>query len=303
MQRLDEKFGAVLIPLVTPFDDEGAINYKALTALVEYLIGHDYLDSLVVCGTTGEFYALSFAERVEILRVIKETVGNRVPLIAGTGSAYTIETIKLTQEAERLGYDCAMVVAPYYQKATQEGLYQHFKAVAASTSLPIMLYNIPLFTGVNLEPETVGRLCAIQNIMALKEEAGLNPTQMTHYRFVMPKDRVIYCGDDTMVLQTLPQGSSGVVSGGSHIVGDLMKKMIAAYRRGDVTGASELYFKLMPFFKALNQNGRINPIPILKAAITIATGIDVGPTRLPNMPATDEEKEVVASILRRLGRL
>lgn len=303
MSSLGDILGEVLLPLVTPFDSSGKLNLKATEKLINYLIDKNYMDSLIVTGTTGEFYALTFDERIQMLKAVKEIVNGRVPIIAGTGSAYTLETIELTKRAEDFGYDCVMVVSPYYQKATQEGLYQHFRAAAESTRLPVMLYNIPLFTGVNIEAETLARLVEIPNIKAIKEEAGINPIQTTAFKTVSPEDFCIYCGDDTMVLQTLPQGAIGTVSGGSHIVGDLMKRMIHVYKNGKVDEASEIYFKMMPFFKALNQNGRVNPIPLLKDAVTLSTGIDVGKPRLPSLGATPAELLLLKSTLESLRRL
>jgi 4-hydroxy-tetrahydrodipicolinate synthase len=300
---LDGKLGRVLVPLITPFDEREEINFTVLAKLVDFVLEHRYADSLIVSGTTGEFYALTAEERVRLFRMVKEIVAGRVPLVAGTGAASTREAVALTQEATRLGYDCVMVVSPYYQKVTQEGLYRHFKAIAEATSLPVMLYNIPLFAGVNIEVDTFARLVRISNIKAIKEEAGINPTQMTDFALAAPSDFSLYCGDDTMVLQTFPQGAVGVVSGGSHVVGDLMGSMIVEQIKGNVTKASELYFKMMPFFRALNQNGRVNPIPLLKDAIRLHTGLDVGKPRMPSIGATPQEEAKLRDVLRALGKL
>jgi 4-hydroxy-tetrahydrodipicolinate synthase len=163
-----------------------------------------------------------------------------------------------------------------------------------------LLYNIPLFTGVNIDPDTFVRLTSLPNVKGIKEEAGIAPTQATRFAMLAPSDFDIYCGDDTMVLQVLPQRGVGVVSGGAQIVGGHMQKMIAAYFNGDNRTASEIYFKMAPFFEALNQNGRINPIPILRGAIEMATGIPVGPPRSPLAPATKEELAVVRKTLQSL---
>lgn len=303
MAALYKKLGRVIVPLVTPFDEHEQINLPALRQLVEFVLARGYADSLIVSGTTGEFYALTMEERFTLFRTVKETVAGRVPLTAGTGAASTRETIALTREAEKVGFDCVMVVNPYYQKATQEGLYRHYKAVAEATSLPIMLYNIPLFTGVNIEAETFARLMEIPNIRAIKEEAGINPTQMTAFAMAAAPDFSLYCGDDTMVLQTFPQGAIGVVTGGGHIVGDLMGAMIAEQLNGSVVKASELYFKMMPLFSALCQNGRVNPIPLLKDAIRLHTGISVGKPRLPSLGATPAEEVKLKEVLAVLGKL
>jgi len=304
MQLLLEKLGRVLLPLLTPFDDQDQVNTQALTDLVDFVIERDYVDSLIVTGTTGEFYALSHEERILAFKTVKEANAGRLPLIAGTGTVTTREAVAYTQEAEALGYDCVMVVLPYYQKATQEGLYRHFKAVAAATELPVMIYNIPLFTGVNLNAETLGRLVHdAPNILGIKEEAGINPTQTTEYKLVAPEEFTIFCGDDTMVLQTFPQGAVGVVSGGSHVVGDLMKRMIQLYVEGDVEGASSIYLDMFPFFDSLTPAGRVNPIPVLKTVVTLTSGIDLGAPRLPSLGATEDELAAIKRVLESLGKL
>jgi 4-hydroxy-tetrahydrodipicolinate synthase len=307
MQVLLSKLGRVLLPLLTPFDDDGgagSVNEQAFAELVDYVIEKEYADSLIVTGSTGEFYALSHEERVLAFQVVKEANAGRLPLIAGTGAVTTQEAIAYTKQAEDLGYDCVMVVSPYYQRATQEGLYQHFKAVAAATRLPVMVYNIPLFTGVNVEAGTLGRLVRdVPNILGIKEEAGINPTQTTEYKLVVPEEFTIFCGDDTMVLQTFPQGAVGVVSGGSHVVGDLMKRMIQLYLQGDVEGASAIYLDVFSFFRSLTPAGRVNPIPVLKTVVTLTSGIDLGAPRLPSLGATEEELAAIRMVLEPLGKL
>jgi len=304
MQVLLEKLGRVLLPLLTPFDAQDQVNTQALADLVDFVIENGYADSLIVTGSTGEFHALSHEERILAFRTVKEANAGRLPLIAGTGAVTTREAATYTREAEGLEYDCVMVVSPYYQKATQEGLYRHFKAVAAATELPVILYNIPLFTGVNIEAETLKRLVNdVPNILGIKEEAGINPTQTSLYKLVVPKEFTIYCGDDTMVLQTFPQGAVGVVSGGSHVLGDLMKRMIQLYITGDVEGASSIYLDMFPFFHSLTPAGRVNPIPVLKTVVTLTSGIDLGAPRLPSLGATEDELAAIKKVLKSLGKL
>lgn len=300
MERLDSELGQVLVPLVTPFKENGDLDSTTLADLAKMVVERGYCDSLIVGGTTGEFPALRFEERLEILRAVREALGDRAPLIAGTGAASTRDAIALTRAAEELGYVCAMVVAPYYQKPTQEGIYQHYKAVAEATRLPVMLYNIPLFTGVNINPETLAALVQIPNIRAIKEEAGINPTQASEFALVVPEHFSIYCGDDTMVLQVLAQGGVGVVSGGSMVIGDRMKKMIAAYLAGRNTEAQALHIQLYKLFRAFNQNGRVNPIPLVRAAVGL-TWREVGPPRLPLLRATEAEKAELRRILTQMG--
>lgn len=300
MAKIDQKLKQILVPLVTPFKREGGdVNYKEAANLVEYLIRKNYCDSIIACGTTGEFNTLSYDEKVELFKVVKDAVKGRVPVVAGTGAASTREAVKLTQEADKLGYDAALVVAPYYCKPTQEAIYQHYKTIASSANIPILVYNIPIFTGVNISPEVVSRLAKIKNIVGIKDEAGLNPTQMTEYALVTPEDFTIYNGDDIMVLCGLVQGASGVVSGGAHLIGDKMRKMISLFMEGKNAEAREIHMALDPLFKGLCPNGRVNPIPVLRAAMEIA-GLPVGPARMPLDEATKEEKELIKKQLVRL---
>lgn len=289
--------GRVSVPLVTPFHQNEDVNYEALAQLVDFVITHKYCNSIIATGTTGEFYTLTDDERLEVWRTIQKANQGRVPLIAGVGSASTRAAVRFTGIAEQMGFDVAMCVLPYYGKPTQDGIRRHFEAVAAATRLPVLIYNIPLFTGVNMEPETLGQLLKVPNIRGIKEEAGIQPTQSTSFALGSPADFSIYCGDDTMVLQVLPQRGVGVVSGGSQVIGDLMAGMIDAYFAGDNAKASQIYFRLAPFFAALNQNGRINPIPILRAAIERVSGIAIGAPRSPQVPATAEEIAVIATIV------
>jgi 4-hydroxy-tetrahydrodipicolinate synthase len=213
------------------------------------------------------------------------------------GAASTRAAVRFTHLAEEMGFEVAMCVLPFYGKPDQEGIRRHFEAVAEATSLPVLIYNIPLFTGVNMDPETLEQLAAVPNIRGIKEEAGIQPTQATAFALRTPEDFSIYCGDDTMVLQVLPQRGMGVVSGGSQAIGNHMKAMIEAWFAGDNVRASRIYFALARFFASLNQNGRINPIPILRAAIEKVSGIPIGAPRRPLVPATPEETAVTAAIL------
>jgi 4-hydroxy-tetrahydrodipicolinate synthase len=301
VEKLGEMLKHIIVPLVTPFTrDTQEVDFKATEKLIEHLISKNYCDSILVAGTTGEFNTLLYDERIELFKFVKKIVAGRRPLVAGTGAASTKETVSLTKKAEELGYDAAMVVAPYYCKPTQEGIYMHFKTIAQSTSLPIMLYNIPLFTGVNIDPSTVGRLAEIKNILGIKDEAGINPTQMTEYARVTPDHFTIYNGDDIMVLCGMVQGAAGVVSGGSHVIGDKMRNMIDLFLAGKVKEAEKIHKALDPLFKSWSPIGGVNPIPGLKAAIELM-GTKVGPPRLPLVESTKEEKELIKKQLMGLG--
>jgi len=292
----------IVVPMVTPFKREDQeINYPVVRDLIEHLISNNYSDSIVIAGTTGEFSTLRFDERVELLKYAKEAVAGRKPIVAGTGAASTKEALMLSKVAEKLHYDAVMIVAPYYCRPTQQGIYAHYKTIAQDSNIPIILYNIPLFTGVNIEPATVGRLVKeCSNILGIKDEAGMNPTQMTEYARATADHFTIYNGDDIMALCGLVQGAAGVVSGGSHIIGDKMRNMIELFLAGKVEAAEKLHKALDPLFKSLSPFGGVNPIPGLKAALELI-GIPVGPPRLPLVESTEEEKGMIRKQLVRLG--
>lgn len=297
MKPVADIMGRVSVPLVTPFYDNEDVNHDALSQLTDFVIERKLADSIIATGTTGEFYSLTDAERLEVWRTVRAAAAGRVPLVAGVGTASTRQAVQFTRWAEEMGFDVVMCVLPYYSKPTPAGVLQHFRAVAAATSLPVLIYNIPLFTGINMDPATLSELVAIPNIRGIKEEAGIQPTQATEFALRTNGDFSIYCGDDTMVLQVLPQRGVGVVSGGSQIIGDRMKEMIRAYYAGDNAAASRMYFRLAPFFASLNQNGRINPIPILRGAIERVSGIKIGPPRSPQVRATAAELDFTCSTL------
>jgi len=302
MPKLSEIAGRLLLPLITPFMHDDTVDHDRVGELANHLLDREYCDALVVAGTTGEFYALTLEERAALLRSVKEAVGSRAPLIAGTGAAATKHAVALTKAAASFGYDAVMVVAPYYSRPTQEGLRLHFEQVAAAADLPVVLYNIPLFAGANLAPQTVAALAKIPNIVGIKEEAAINPLQTTEFILGTPEHFEVYCGDDTMALQALAQGAVGVVSGGSHVVGDMMGAAIDAFLAGEVAKATELHLKMYPFFKALLGEGRVNPIPLVREAVSL-TWQPVGPPRLPQTPASDAEREALVRVLAELGKL
>lgn len=302
-----EKYGQILLPLITPYDENEDVDYDRYEELINYLIKEDMCDSLIVTGTTGEASLLTFDERVKLMETAVRASAGRKPVIAGTGCASTKETIALTKEAAKLGIEVCMIVVPFYNKPTQEGIYNHYKAIAqACPDTKILLYNIPIFVGVNLEPETVGRLAAIKNIIGIKDEAGLNPTQVTDFflatRDVCP-EFVIFNGDDVMLLPTIVQGAMGLVSGGAHIFGHEIRQIFAAFEKGENEKAKELFEPIYRVCKSTGQNGRLLPNSILRPAIELVTGIKLGPARSPLAPATEEEMAVTVSILKEIGKL
>lgn len=283
--------GRLLTAMVTPFDKSLEVNFAQARKLARYLVDNGS-DGVVVAGTTGESPTLTRDEKIELFRAVVEEVGGQATVIAGTGSYSTRDTIALTQAAEKVGVDGVMLVCPYYNKPSQEGLYQHFKAVAESTNLPIILYNIPGRTGVNLLPATVARLAEIDNIVAIKEAAG-STDQVSELKCLVPEDFAIYSGDDAMTLPFLALGAKGVVSVVSHLVGSRLKEMLDAYAAGNVTLAAKIHRELFPLMKGMFIT--TNPVPV-KAALNLL-GWNVGPPRPPLVEATDAEKGKIQRLL------
>ena len=298
-----EKYGKILTPLVTPFKEDQSVDYTAAISIAEKLIADQQADSIILSGTTGEFFTMSFEERVKLFKVIKDAVGNKIPLMAGVGCASTIETMALSKKAEEIGFEIMMVVSPYYTKPTQKELYNHFKKVAESVNIQMMLYNIPIFTGVNINPETVAKLSEIENIIAVKEEAELNPKQMTGFINATPDDFVIYCGDDPMILEAFAQGGAkrigGIISGASHIIGVQLRNMINMFLNGKVEEAAKMQQKYLPLFRIMGQNGRTNPCSLIKEAMKMV-GYNAGIPRLPLTPGTEEEIAEVRRVMKKL---
>jgi 4-hydroxy-tetrahydrodipicolinate synthase len=283
--------GQVLTAMVTPFDQYGEIDFDATRNLVNYLILNG-TDGIVVAGTTGESPTLTKEEKVELFKFVVNVVDGRIPVIAGTGSNNTKASISLTKEAEKAGVNGIMLVAPYYSKPSQEGLFQHFKAIAESTSLPVMLYNIPGRSVVNLSVETVVRLSKIENITSIKEASG-NLDQMAEIISKTPSDFILYSGDDSLTLPVLSIGGAGVVSVASHVFGNELQEMVNQFKKGNVQEASFAHRTLLPKFKALFVAPSPSPV---KAALNM-TGIQVGDVRLPMVPLTEEESHQLQEAL------
>ncbi|MBV7507868.1 4-hydroxy-tetrahydrodipicolinate synthase [Bacillus sp. sid0103] len=285
------KFGQVLTAMVTPFDQNGEVDFNATRRLVDYLIDNG-TDAIVVAGTTGESPTLTTEEKIALFKVVVDASGGRIPVIAGTGSNNTRASISLTKQAEEAGVDGIMLVAPYYNKPSQEGMYQHFKSIAESTSLPIMLYNIPGRSMVNLEVETIVRLSQIENIVALKEASG-NLDAMAAVISQAPSDFTLYSGDDSLTLPVLAIGGAGVVSVASHIIGNEMQEMINYFKNGRSQDAASCHRRLLPLMKALFTAP--NPAPV-KAALNM-NGVEVGGLRLPLLPLSDGEEKALKVFL------
>lgn len=284
-------FGEVLTAMVTPFDRNDEIDFNATRILVNHLIANG-TDGLVVAGTTGESPTLTIEEKVELFKFVVEVVNGRIPVIAGTGSNNTKASISLTKQAEAVGVDGIMLVSPYYNKPSQEGIYRHFEVIARATTLPVMLYNIPGRSAVNIAVETIVRLSEIGNIVAVKEASGdLNAAAKIISQ--TPRDFVLYSGDDDLTLPILAIGGVGIVSVSAHIIGNEMKEMVTKFNNGDVQGAGEIHRNILPIMEALFDAP--SPTPV-KAALNM-NGIHVGDVRLPLVPLNNEEKKSLQKIL------
>ncbi|KKB38921.1 4-hydroxy-tetrahydrodipicolinate synthase [Bacillus thermotolerans] len=284
-------FGRVSTAMVTPFDSKGNIDFEKTTRLIDYLINNG-TDSLVVAGTTGESPTLTAEEKVALFQHAVKASAGRVPVIAGTGSNNTHQSIELTKKAEAAGVDAIMLVAPYYNKPSQEGLYQHFKVIAEATSLPVMVYNVPGRTSVNIAPETIIRLSKVPNIIAVKEASG-DLDAATAIIAGTDDDFQVYSGDDSLTLPMLAIGGDGVVSVASHVAGNEMQQMVAAFLNGDFKQAAKLHQKFVPLVKGLF--AAPSPVPV-KTALQIK-GLDMGSVRLPLIPLTEEERASLQKLL------
>lgn len=286
--------GNISTAMITPFDSKGNVDFQKLSTLIDYLLKNG-TDSLVVAGTTGESPTLSTEEKIALFEFTVKEVNGRVPVIAGTGSNNTKDSIKLTKKAEEAGVDCVMLVTPYYNKPSQEGMYRHFKAIAEETSLPVMLYNVPGRTVASLAPETAIRLAEIPNISAIKEASG-DLDAITKIIAETPEDFYVYSGDDGLTLPILAVGGRGVVSVASHIVGSDMRQMIKNYTNGQTATAALIHQKLLPIMKELFKAP--NPAPV-KTALQLK-GLDVGSVRLPLIPLNEDERLSLSSVISEL---
>lgn len=269
------ELGHISTAMVTPFSETGAIDYSKTDAIIEHLINNG-TDSLVVCGTTGESPTLTVKEQIEFIEYTVQKVNKRIPVIAGAGSNATAEAVNMTRKATQAGADGIMLVAPYYNRPDQKGLYAHFSQIAAETNLPVLLYNIPGRSVVNMLPETVIALSKVKNIRAMKEASG-DLEQMADIISGTDEGFKVYSGDDGLTLPVLAIGGDGVVSVASHVAGNEMQKMIQSFKAGKLAEAAVMHRTLLPLFSALF--AAPSPVP-LKYALR-KNGLDVGGVRLP----------------------
>jgi 4-hydroxy-tetrahydrodipicolinate synthase len=289
--------GNLVTAMVTPFDDNLQVDYTRLAELAVRLA--DAGSDLLVSGTTGESPTTSVEEKLEMFRVVREAVGDDVPILAGTGSNDTAKSIALTKQATELGVlDAILLVGPYYSKPSQEGFYQHFRAVAQSTDLPVVLYNVPGRTGKNIECSTVVRLAEdVENIVGMKEASG-DLDQIAEICRDVPAGFRVWSGDDAMTLPILAVGGVGVISVASHIAPEEIGEMIDCYHNGDVARAAEIHGRLLPLYHACFLASG-NP-PCVKRALEVC-GFPVGGTRLPVVPASEKDTATIREVCEKLG--
>ncbi|WP_313891213.1 4-hydroxy-tetrahydrodipicolinate synthase [Psychrobacillus sp.] len=276
--------GHISTAMVTPFKEDGSVDFIATEKLIEHLLSTG-TDSLVVCGTTGESPTLTTDEKLTLIQFVVEKVNNRVPVIAGTGSNNTAESIDLSLEAEALGVDAIMIVTPYYNKPNQRGMIAHFEAIANAITLPVVVYNIPGRSVVNLEPESVIALSKIPNIQLVKEASG-SLDQMTKILAGTDDNFHVYSGDDSLTLPLLAIGGSGIISVASHVIGQDMQEMVQAFLEGNHAKSAEIHQSILPVIKGLFEHP--NPVVVKYALSKI--GVEVGSLRLPLVELTEEEK-------------
>jgi len=291
-------FGSLITAMVTPFTPNGKVDYNKSQELAEYLYQNGS-DSLVIAGTTGESPTLSKEEKLKLFAAVAEMSAGRGSVIAGTSSYDTAASVELTKAACKQGVDGILAVVPYYNKPPQEGLYQHFSAIAAAAGdLPVILYNIPGRTGINMTSATVARLAAIDNIIGIKEASG-SMDQTSEIKSLVADDFVLYSGDDSLTLPLLALGARGVISVASNFIGNQLKDMLDTFVSGNIPAATKKHLELLQIFKTLFITA--NPIPVKYCMNRL--GLPAGPCRLPLTEPTVQEKQVLDAMLKKYGMM
>ena len=290
-------FGEVLTAMVTPFTVDGKVNYEKAQELALYPLSHGS-EGIVVGGTTGENPSLSEEETFILYREVKDAVGNKGTVIGGAGNNCTEFVVKRIKQLNQLGLDGYLSVVPYYNKPTQEGVYKHFEAINHAAECPIIVYNIPGRTGINLTPDTLVRMADLINIKAIKESTG-KVDQITEMKMRLPSDFAIYSGDDFMTFPIVAMGGTGVISVASHLIGNEIKSMIQCLKHSDLAGARALHLKYYPLFKGVFCTA--NPIPV-KTALNLL-GFELGGFRLPICDPEPSDVKFLENLLREYGLL
>ena len=287
------------VAIVTPFKENGEVNYEEFAKQIELQIAGE-TDAIIVCGTTGEASTLSHEEHIEVIRYCVEVVNGRIPVVAGTGSNCTDTAVYLSQEAEKAGADALLVVTPYYNKATQKGLYEHFKIVADSVKIPVILYNIPGRTGgVNILPETVVRLCTeVENIVGVKDATG-NISQVAKMMSFANGKVDLYSGNDDQIVPMLSLGGKGVISVLSNIAPKQTHDICAKFFEGDVEGSRKIQLDAINLIDALFCE--VNPIPVKKALNLM--GLNAGILRRPLTEMEDANAAKLEKAMKEFGLL
>lgn len=284
------------VAIVTPMFEDGSVNYDKLKEILEEQIASE-TDAIIICGTTGESATMSEKEHSEVIKFAVATVAKRIPVIAGTGSNCTQTAIELSKQAEEDGADALLLVTPYYNKATQNGLIAHYKAIAESVSLPIILYNVPSRTGCNILPETAAYLGKnVENIVAIKEASG-NISQVAKLKALAGDSLDIYSGNDDQVIPLLSLGGIGVISVLSNVAPKFTHDMVMKYLEGDHETALNMQLEALPLIDALFCE--VNPIPV-KAAMNLM-GKEVGPLRAPLTVMEDAHQQKLAQVMKDFG--
>ena len=296
-----QNWSGIHIPIITPFRDDGSVDEDGLRRLVDYLIGVQKADGLVPCGTTGESPTLTHAEHARVIEVVIDAAAGRVPIIAGTGSNSTQEAIEMTRHAEHAGAAASLQVCPYYNKPEQAGLMAHFEAIATSTSLPLILYNIPGRTGRLIEAKTLIALAAIDNIVGVKDAAAnLNQTMaLLATTRTLDKKFYVLSGEDALTFPSLCLGGDGAIAAVAHVIGQELHEMMQAFSRGDYKAAQDIHFRTLDVVNALFIE--TNPVPV-KTALDMM-GQPAGKLRLPLVPMRPETRETLRQTLQALGKI
>lgn len=291
-------FKGAAVAIVTPMNQDGSVNYEELAKLIEFQIANS-TDAIVICGTTGEASTLSHEEHLDVIKYCVEKVNKRVPVIAGTGSNSTETAIYLSTEAEKYGADALLLVSPYYNKATQGGLYQHFKQTADAVKIPCILYNVPGRTGCNILPATVVKLCTdVQNIVGIKEASG-NISQIAKLAALADGKVEIYSGNDDQIVPILSLGGLGVISVLSNVAPKQTHDICQSFFDGDTAKAAKLQCQAIELIDALFCE--VNPIPVKKAVSLL--GYNAGPLRLPLTEMEPDHVEVLKKAMKNYGIL
>jgi len=289
-------FTGAAVAIITPMNEDRSVNYEEFKKLIDFQIENG-TDAIVVCGTTGEASTLTHEEHIDCIKFVAEYVNKRVPVIAGTGSNCTETAIYLSQEAEKCGVDAVLLVSPYYNKATQKGLIEHFGKTAEAINIPVILYNIPGRTGVNILPETVKALCEkYENIVAIKDATG-NIGWTAKVAQLCGDNIAIYSGDDNAICPVLSLGGKGVISVLSHVAPMDTHLIVDKFLKGDTKGSLELQLKYLPLIEKLFCE--VNPIPVKKACSLM--GFAAGPLRSPLSEMEPEHTEALKAEMQRLG--